>query len=73
MKIGRIIIKRSSTIRKALVDFRELRFKRFDWHRTLGIYQSRIFGLCIYHDEADVKKVLEEILNDPAGPQGNDH
>ena len=73
MKIGRIVIKRASTIRKALVEYRECRFKRWDWHRSLGIYQSRIFGLCIFHDGADVKKVFEEILNDPAGPQGNDH
>ena len=64
MRIGHVIIMRSAEIRKSLVDFREVRFKNYAWHRTLGIYQSRIFGLCIFHDGTDILRVYENIIND---------
>lgn len=73
MKIGRIVIHRSSKLRKLLTEFRSLREERHDWWRTLGIYQSRIFGICIYRNEVSVNKTLKKILNENSGPQGNDH
>jgi len=61
MKIGNIIIVRSAKIKRALI-------KNYDeksnvWHRTRGIYQCRLFGLCIMHDGNDVLKVYNEIID----------
>ena len=62
MKLGKHIIRKSSTIKKRLIDHPEC-INSLDFWKVLQIYECRIFGLCIYRDTHSEKELYNKILN----------
>jgi len=64
MKIGKIIIRKSSDVRNILINNLSIGSSK-EFVRVFQIYQCRIFGLCIYRKSIGTIKddILEEFRN----------
>jgi len=61
-----IIIHKASEVRKVLVKMRDGKVDgdKILWLRLSQIYSCRIFGLCIYRNEATYKQESKKILQE---------
>jgi hypothetical protein len=59
VKIGNYILRRSSTIKKRLINTK--RKDKIVIARTMQIYQCRMFGVCFYRSENSYEKLKKEI------------
>lgn len=56
MKIFKIYIRLASTVLKKLIEYREK--KNHNWYELLGVYSSRMFGICIYRSSDKTKEII---------------
>ena len=66
MKIGNIIINRSSKIRKILLK-KPSKSMQSTWQDLMQIYSCRIFGFCVYRDLPTYRKEYKKIIAEQRG------